>query len=252
MPAADWRRPEPYAYTRDLGREGWAWEFLRRNPDYRRDYAAFREAWDGLERDYGAAPNRDYPRWQQDPRAYAFEPPLAPGESISAWKARTRNDCVLIECAFGARWGLYKFPPDPRRTAPELGDGLAWREVPVVARIVGADEPGYLGGEEARLALGFDLARPLRPQLEAAKRLLVGRQRRLQQVGALDAHTGRGRRLRWQLGLRILDAEAAGVAWPEIEQAFGGEGSGADLNDIAEEARTLMRGAYRDILLMPE
>lgn len=179
MPAADWRHPEHYAYTQCLGREGWAGEFLRRNPDYRRDHAAFRRAWDALERDYGAAPNRNYPRWQQDPPAYAFEPPLAPGETIGAWKARTRNDCVLIECAFGARWGLYEFPPDPQRTAPELGAGLAWREVPVVARIVRADEGPYLGSEATRLALGFDLALPLRPQLEAAKRLLLGRQHRL-------------------------------------------------------------------------
>lgn len=32
----DWRDPASYAYTHDLTREGWAWEFLRRNPNYRR------------------------------------------------------------------------------------------------------------------------------------------------------------------------------------------------------------------------
>jgi hypothetical protein len=35
----DWRDPANYEYTRDLTREGWAWELLRRNPKYRR-------AWD--------------------------------------------------------------------------------------------------------------------------------------------------------------------------------------------------------------
>jgi hypothetical protein len=34
----DWRRGETYEYTRDLPRRGWAWEFLRRNPDYRREW----------------------------------------------------------------------------------------------------------------------------------------------------------------------------------------------------------------------
>ena len=34
----DWRRSETYDYTRPLPRRGWAWEFLRRNPDYRREW----------------------------------------------------------------------------------------------------------------------------------------------------------------------------------------------------------------------
>src|SRR5580658_4569286 len=31
----DWRDPNSYAYTQHLTGEGWAWEFLRRNPTYR-------------------------------------------------------------------------------------------------------------------------------------------------------------------------------------------------------------------------
>jgi transcriptional regulator len=34
----DWRDPASYEYTRDLTREGWAWEFLRRNPNYRKSW----------------------------------------------------------------------------------------------------------------------------------------------------------------------------------------------------------------------
>ena len=41
---ADWRRRESYRYTAALPRRGWAWEFLRRNPDYRRDAAALSTA----------------------------------------------------------------------------------------------------------------------------------------------------------------------------------------------------------------
>jgi len=35
----DWRHEASYAYTRALPRRGWAWEFLRRNRDFRRDWA---------------------------------------------------------------------------------------------------------------------------------------------------------------------------------------------------------------------
>ena len=34
--APDWRDADTYAYTQSLPRRAWAWEFLRRNPAYRR------------------------------------------------------------------------------------------------------------------------------------------------------------------------------------------------------------------------
>ena len=34
----DWRNRSHYDYTASLSRQGWAWEFLRRNPDYRQDF----------------------------------------------------------------------------------------------------------------------------------------------------------------------------------------------------------------------
>lgn len=41
-PAADWQDPTRYDYTRHLAAGAWAWEFLRRNEDYRRTAAATR------------------------------------------------------------------------------------------------------------------------------------------------------------------------------------------------------------------
>jgi Proteobacterial transcriptional regulator-like domain len=39
-PVLDWRSPAAYAYLDELNPAGLAWEFLRRNPDYQRDYQA--------------------------------------------------------------------------------------------------------------------------------------------------------------------------------------------------------------------
>ncbi|HEY4971175.1 MAG TPA: DUF6499 domain-containing protein, partial [Steroidobacteraceae bacterium] len=36
----DWRDPKNYDWMTALPRTAWAWEFLRRNPEYRRVYAA--------------------------------------------------------------------------------------------------------------------------------------------------------------------------------------------------------------------
>ena len=30
----DWRNPQDYEFTKQLTKDGWAWEFLRRNPKY--------------------------------------------------------------------------------------------------------------------------------------------------------------------------------------------------------------------------
>ena len=30
----DWRKKKDYEFTKELSNEGWAWEFLRRNPKY--------------------------------------------------------------------------------------------------------------------------------------------------------------------------------------------------------------------------
>jgi hypothetical protein len=34
----DWRSPSNYHYLEKLDRAGWAWEFLRRNQEYRKDF----------------------------------------------------------------------------------------------------------------------------------------------------------------------------------------------------------------------
>ncbi len=40
MSHSDWRSPQTYDRARDLEVSGLAWECLRRNPDYARDYRA--------------------------------------------------------------------------------------------------------------------------------------------------------------------------------------------------------------------
>lgn len=65
-PRPDWRDAESYAYTRHLTPEGWAWEFLRRNPKYRAECDAHASKRD----DQAAGP--DPARWGlvefRDPR----------------------------------------------------------------------------------------------------------------------------------------------------------------------------------------
>ena len=218
---------DDYAYCAVLTRDQWAWEFLRRNPDYQRDYRAFIAVWRALEADYGAPPQRDFQRWKQDPRAYGPLPGEAGLAAPDGELCTVDDDRVLLECWMGAKWGFYKFPLDPERSAPGP-DELSWRPPP---------KPDVPAEPPYRLDLTFDLSMPLPPQLEAAKFRLVSRAAELRRQGHAVPKAVANQRARWTAMLRLLD---------------GVEADDADSAKLLNEARRLVAGGYRDILRLAE
>lgn len=218
---------DAYSYCTGLTRDQWAWEFLRRNPDYRRDYQAFIAIWRALEADYGAPPNRDFSRWKRDPRAYGPLPGEAELAAPSGELCVGDDDRVMLECWMGAKWGFHKFPLDPARSAP-APDELSWRPPP---------QPDAPADAPYRLDLTFDLSLPLPPQLEAAKFRLVSRAAELRRQGFAAPKTVANQRERWTAMLCLLD----GVAAPDTDTA-----------DLLGEAQALVKGSYREILRLAE
>ena len=47
MPDFDWRSPEAYSKLQNADPTGLAWECLRRNPEYRKNYRALENPFDG-------------------------------------------------------------------------------------------------------------------------------------------------------------------------------------------------------------
>lgn len=105
----------------------WAWEFLRRNPDYLADWQRFIAAADSLRPDYGKLctgkpgeweGQEKSPHWligggfgEHDPRATVYEPERNKGESESEWIKRVhsaggRCRMLPLDRALGRRWGL--------------------------------------------------------------------------------------------------------------------------------------------------
>ena len=218
---------DAYAYCAALTRDQWAWEFLRRNPDYRADYRRFITLWRALEADYGTPPQRDFTRWKQDPRAYGPLPGEADLTAPSGELCVGDDDRVLLECWMGAKWGFYKFPLDPERGTPPSPDELSWRPPPPAPPI----------DEAYRLDISFDLSLPLPPQLEAAKFRLVGRAAELRRQGLAAPMTVATQRTRWATMLRLLDGAAAPDAKTE---------------GLLFEALALVAGGYREILWLAE
>ncbi|MEW5789340.1 MAG: DUF6499 domain-containing protein [Pseudomonadota bacterium] len=235
----DWRRAEDYAFAADLDAAGWAWQFLRRCPEYRADHAWFIATWRALETDYGTPPTRDYFHWKQDPRAWRTQAGLA-GCSLEACPGE--GDQVLIECWMGEKWGFRKFPPDP---AEDFPPDLTWRHIPIPMLPLANDAfPALAAGQ---VALAFDLELPLGPQLEAARQELARQRHALTRAGHPPFHPGHAAP-RWTLWLRLLDALAAGAEPETAGQVM----NMADPVAEASAARRMGCHDYRRILRLIE
>jgi hypothetical protein len=250
----NWQSPDDYQFTNTLSREQWAWEFLRRNPDYRREWKTFWETWQALEADYGKAPNRDFQRWKLDPRAYVLE-----GEDedcVGSDSCKVDGNKILIECHLGARWGFYKFPLDPATDMPVIGKDLLWRDVEREVVQIEQGDDDWLGGKQSKIALGFDLALPLKEQLEVAKRYLIAMQHWMRREEGITMQTIASLRERLTLCLRLLDgleqSAERGVLSIVLFPNSKSDEAERMLIILESQAVALMHGEYRNLLLIPE
>ncbi|HFD81556.1 MAG TPA: DUF2285 domain-containing protein [Gammaproteobacteria bacterium] len=248
MKVESWNRPEYYDFTRSLDIGQWAWEFLRRNPEYQKEWREFDAAWKTLEARYGKPPERDFQRWKADPLAWRRVGEDEPGD------CRVDQDKVLIECWLGARWGFYKFPLDPATDRPRIGEQLDWRPLEREVPLVEDGDSPYLDGAAEHLAIGFDLDYPLREQLERAKRLLQARQGRLRREGVIQLKRRSSCREAWRLMLRLLDGTEAGEDVGAVVALLAQqEGQSPErLHQLLQQARALVAGGYRELLRIPD
>jgi hypothetical protein len=238
----DWTDPKAYRFTADLSADQWAWEFLRRSPGYRSEWLAFITTWRALEATYGRPAERDVAAWQRDPRAWV--PALECRDS----DCRVDGDKVLIECAMGARWGFYKFPPDPGDEDPVGGGRLVWREQQLSVPLL-EEDPGCARAPDDKALVCFDLSLPLAGQLDVAKRRLQVEQRRRIRSGRILTPRLATHRGHLCHKLRLLDALEAEVDPGLIRQRLY-RGVDRDFTRERDQAVALRDRDYRRLLLL--
>jgi hypothetical protein len=225
----NWRHSEDYAFTRELSPALWAWQFLRRNPDYRKDYEWFIDTWQALEADYGKAPERDFAHWKLDPRAYAPQEMTQDFCDEDRSCASPDGDQVLIECAMGAKWGFYKFPNSPDIEFPQVPEKLIWREPDIVLPAINAEPAPY------EMDIRLDLRLPINGQLELLKQQMVVRRK---QISSQGEGWNQQSLVRY---LRLLDA-TGDIATAQNELYLD---SVARFEDDALQVKRLLKGGYR-------
>jgi len=246
-----WQQYDKYHYTHRLSPQHWAWEFLRRNPEYQRDWMLFQQRWQALEQDYGKAPQRDFSRWKKDPRAVVSESDakLICSDDLGISCASEDNK-ILIECWMGAKWGFYKFPLNPNYINPQIPRELLWRERDITVKILNNNANPLDANDHAEhfSTLQFDLRFSLKEQLDSARIQLAKTRRKAYQAGKIKLRL-KDNITYWTYLLRYADARQSDVSAHDAENFLQTETS-INLAHIANTLEALWQGEYLNILLL--
>jgi Uncharacterized conserved protein (DUF2285) len=209
--------PSQYPDPADTTLHRWAWEFLWRNPKFQSEFEAAESAQLALE---------------------------ATGALPLAWNERPIG-------ALAWRWGIRRISfiwPGHEKTPVELD--VAPRALAHV-RIRGREQWIVAAPERPdRMAFEFDLAAPIDPQLERARRALLTNQKL--KFPAQNRQRVQPEKLRDYL--RVLDATQADATTREMLDVFSAERADAldakVLNRWKHRALELRDGGYRGLLAL--
>jgi hypothetical protein len=215
----DWRNAAEYPSPRTLPNYRWAWEFLRRNPDYRKDWADVLARYLANPGDYFGPDETRYPEpipaedgWNPDPNHHNF---FMPADESAKWSLRDMVNPATDDpgfLAFTLQFGyLYTFHRD------------------------GPKEPK---GAQYPWAF-FNLNLSLKPQLETLRRMLAAEQKRQ----GIKPHRVTHHRDLWPDYLRLLDADLDGRTPKQIADALQEQIYGLDdrkVGDRLKAARKMM------------
>lgn len=270
MTKQDWRKKADYAYTKDLDNKGWAWEFIRRNEEYRATYAAWLKV----------ITNKHKGDWKNEPLAESQLDLSGLSMRTKLLRERTaglQRKKTASEIAAG-RWGLWAMydpasPYDPSIIEFDLQNPFpafyadlsksASKQVSggVLQSFIELAKPKPLMTEADIVIVAFDTDRPLTEQLKKTKQVL----KEYQNASTKLKQQGKPQRQGFSLYLAMLDAlEDDKVLTPgeiikiiDPHKKFKGFGGYAMVSykqinkygeDTAEAAKKFRDVGYRDLL----
>jgi hypothetical protein len=260
-----WKLESNYEYAAELNARGRAWEYLRRNGDYRKDWFKYAELISLLEAKHGPRSTWGHMKLLTITELLHHDPPRMDGEKFSDWLSKAyamRREPVREphEVAFGRPWrlrrmldfaqpgtGQEEFIPPPSRTWFHAGD-------------VPDDRPEKWG---TYAYVEIDLRKHISTQLKGVQRALRNFQDAKVTSGQIPAPKGEpGAKApnphpNFVLHLRALDAKEAGasgmeiasVLYPDKPNDLEHDYSGSKaVDDLLEQAETFRDGAYRTLI----
>lgn len=232
----DWMDLNPGVYPDhgdDLG--AWAWEFLRRNPEYQADFAT----WAALPDDDGQgnhSPKFDVTIGDWVPMEYCQALPGVPAnprETVGEYERRTGQWVETVYTAFRKKWNTTPEAPEtPVSPAWEVSsppywlgrmDPLQYRQSPMLSGLL-IYSAGWGDEDEPFVeSFGFDLRYNIDDQWATVRDSLLDRQRGKHGLLFQDAapvslisRKSVGQRGKYEMRLRYLDAVASGASDTQI------------------------------------
>ena len=269
MPAPNWKHPSDYPKKADdLTPQAWAWEFLRRNPDYRSDYNKVQTALAKVKAKGPPAPGSWLARPDDpaaDPETRIYDPPLEPNESLHAWRMRSLLDGrdpkdYPLKLWYARKWKLRELvDPDESYTADVCF------EVPSYPTLVQwEDLAAYFGPSDNNFTpvapyavIVFDVGESIKAQVASAHKVLMEARRQFKQRGLLDPKKGKSWTQNWPIYLQVLDAVRAGATPKQIVDAlfpYKNKASGPSQEgtkrafELIAQAQKVRDGGYIQIL----
>lgn len=233
----DWRQEAHYPDPETTSMQCWAWEFLRRNPSYVRDYETYVSLPYWLKDFYYGRPE---PPEKEDASLDSFTcyPSATPGDTVRSYLSRhPRGHIDMLDASTAAKYGLqYLVSPQeshservaftddewPGMHAKKIGSVLADRNLGL--RGLGLPQPftEWASPEPyspQEIVVIFNLSLPLEFQLTRAERNLKALRDLMQNERVISVKNKRRQR-DYGRYLRVLDAEHAGCSAQEIGKAL--------------------------------
>jgi hypothetical protein len=273
----DWRDATCYAYLDEppgtdaagnptgMTRERWAWEFLRRNADYQREWEQLLASGAADEIIAQEEITRDHPH------LYIYsQPPLESqrwGLVVYCNPRTPQPRSLCFPRSFGRiilgtllkHFQRKSEPPDHTVIKRSIRGGLLenFRRDTAVTRHDLRSQSYPLTLTEEQAAVIFDLSQPLDPQLKAVGVSLRKYQEHYIEKREITKTVTRHHVNNWVRYLRALDAQATGASLDAIAEVLLPQHSNTYPEymgrkravDTLQQARTLVDGGYRKILL---
>ena len=195
----NWRNVSEYPDARTTSRSSFAWEFLRRNPNYQHDWKWFHSL-QLPDPDYGVA-------YDDDSMHLCWcNPPARKGETFGEYRRRVdRYELAPWMSALARKYGLWHLY-DPSDSS--VGDVFYTRVLPAYLVNIGEGEYAAMRAENTGEAIAkFNLSWPIDFQIQLIKGLLTAAQSQLAKMGRLEVHKPRTHVTLFPAYLRLLDAD---------------------------------------------
>ena len=262
----DWRNEKEYDYLSDLSFPQIAFEFLRRNPKFKKDFEEFSRIEDALESAYGPK-HQNNNLWRKDGKlGIVYVPKREPGESDSAWLSKAMSSAEMpqrfwYEDWYRLKWGiLSKGFPDPSSILIEPLEFDLTYSFPIMPDYEHIGEFFHGDGDEFGMyqpwsqrpgsaLLVFDLESPLSAHLKSAKEILKQRlklDKEQHGIQALSTYQRADFIAQSKKYLRILDADLQGEENEQIGIVLYGDDS--EKEDIYYNAKILSDNRSRALL----